>query len=97
MIPFTGGLPHCKRCGYEVESGRDTCPRCQFSPKLKGLRVALAMLMVVVILMTVVMVSPIFSLLLVQVAGVAFLLALLTFVVSFLATPYRFASPFLWL
>lgn len=97
MIPFTDGLPHCKRCGYEVESGRDTCPRCQFSPRLKGLRVALALLMGVVGLMTAVVLLPVLSLLFVQLAGVAFLLALLTFTISFLATPYRFASPFLWL
>ena len=97
MIQFIGGLPHCKRCGYEVESGRDTCPRCQFSPKLKGLKVALAMLMAVVVLMTAVMVLPVFSFLFVQLAGAAFVLALLTFTMSFLATPYRFASPFLWL
>ena len=97
MIPFIGGLPHCKRCGYEVKSGRDTCPRCQFSPKLKGLRVALSMLMAVVVLMTAVIVLPVFGVLLVQLAGVAFVLALVTFTISFLATPYRFASPFLWL
>ncbi len=96
MIPSIGGVPHCRRCGYEYEGKQDACPRCQFSPRAKGLRVALAFLMGVVVLMTAVMFLPAYGHLLVQLAGLAFLLAILALVVSFVASPYRLGSLFLW-
>lgn len=96
MSSIIGGGQECKRCGHDVESGRDTCPNCHFNPKSKGLRVALALLMAVIVLMTAVLLLPFLSLLFVQLAGVAFVLALLVFVVSFMSTPYRFGSLFLW-
>lgn len=96
MSLISGGAPNCKRCGYEVESGRDTCPSCHFNPKSKGLKVALLLLMCVIILMTAVLLLPFLSLLFVQLAGIAFVLSLLVFAISFVATPYRFGSLFLW-
>jgi len=96
MSPIGGGAPNCKRCGHEVESGRDSCPNCYFNPKSKGLRVALLLLLCVIVLMTAVVLLPVLSLLFVRLAGVAFALSMLVFAVSFVATPYRFGSLFLW-
>ncbi len=96
MSSLIGGAQNCKRCGHEVESGSDTCSSCYFNPKSKGLRVALALLMAVIVLMTAVLLLPFLSLLFVRLAGVAFGLALLVFVISFISTPYRFGSLFLW-
>lgn len=96
MLPNFGGTPHCRRCGYEYEGTQDACPRCQFNPKAKGLRIALGFLMAMVILMTAVMLLPVYSILFVRLAVVAFLLSLVTMVVSFLATPHRLGSLFLW-
>ena len=96
MIPFVGGPLHCKRCGHEVERGRDTCRACDYSPKSKGLRVALSLLLVVVVLMTVVMVVPVYQLLLIRLAAIAFVVTVVILVISFLATPHRLGSLFLW-
>lgn len=87
--------PYCKRCEHELERQRDTCPRCQYSPKNEGLRVALGFLLVVVLSVSVMMILPNLGTLLVPVAALAFLLSLVTFAVSFLATPYRLGSLFL--
>lgn len=96
MMPSLGGLQHCKRCGYEYEGKQDACPRCQFSPRAKGLRVSLTFLLVVVVMMSAAMVLPVYGLLFVRVAAVAFLATVLTLVISFVATPYRLGSLFLW-
>lgn len=95
MRPFGGGIPHCKRCGYELDGSEDTCPRCQFSPREKGLRVSLGFLLIVVITMTVLMFLPQHASVLIQFAGLSFLLSLAALVVSFLATPYRLGWLFL--
>jgi len=95
MTPFGNETPYCKRCDYELANGRDTCPKCQFSPRNRGLRVALGLLMVVVLGVSVMMVLPSVGRYLVPVVAVSFLLSVLAFVVSFVATPYRFGSLFL--
>lgn len=95
MLPIRGGIPHCKRCGYELEDGKEICPRCQFSPREKGLRVSLALLMVVVILVTLTMIVPSIGPLLIRLSALSFVLSVVVFVISFLATPYRFGSLFL--
>lgn len=95
MLPFERGVPRCKQCGFELESGADTCPQCQFSPKQKGLRVSLALLMVVVVSISIMMFVPAIGPLLIRLAALAFILSLLVFLVSFLATPSRFGSLFL--
>jgi len=87
--------PECKRCGFELDGSEDTCPRCQFSPREKGLRVAMGFLLLMVILMTITMIVPQYGLWLVRFAAILFLLTLVTFFVSFLATPSRFGSLFL--
>lgn len=96
MSPIGSGASNCKRCGHAVESGSDTCPNCHFNPKAKGLRVALLLLLCVVLLMTAVLLLPFLSLLFVRLAGIAFALSMLVFAVSFVVTPYRFGSLFLW-
>jgi len=90
-----GGDPQCKRCEYELKGGEDTCPRCQFSPREKGLRVAMVFFMGMVALMTITTVVPQYGLWLVRLAIVLFILAFVTLLFSFLATPSRFGSLFL--
>jgi len=85
----------CKRCEYELDGGEDICPRCQFSPRAKGLRISLGLLLAVVVSMTVLMFVPAIGPLLVHVAALSFLLSIAMFLVSFLATPHRFGSLFL--
>lgn len=96
MPSIIGGGQECKRCGHDVESGRDTCPSCHFNPKSKGLKVALTLLLAVIVLMTAVLLLPFLSLLFVRLAALAFVLSLLVFAVSFASTPYRFGSLFRW-
>lgn len=97
MYPF-GGVPHCKRCGFELDGDEEACPRCQFNPRLKGLRVSLGFLMLVVLSMTALMLLAPFwtgpAPYLFNIAALAFVLSFLTFLVSFLATPYRLGSIF---
>lgn len=95
MLPFRGGNLDCQRCGYGLQGGESVCPRCQYSPRQRGLRVALAFLMGVVISMTVVMFLPLLAPLLVGIAALSFVLCFGTIVISFLATPYRFGTVFL--
>jgi flagellar biosynthesis component FlhA len=96
MIPFVGGTPHCKRCGYEVERGRETCRACDYNPKSKALRVALSLLVVVVVSMSVVMMVPIYQLLVIRLAAIAFVLTVVVLLLSFLVTPHRLGRLFLW-
>ena len=96
MIPTIGGTPRCKRCGNDVERGRVSCPACNYNPKSKGLRVALSLLLAVVVLMTAVLLSPVYRLLLIRLAALAFLCSLLAILLSFLATPHRLGRLFLW-
>jgi len=95
VAPILDENTECKRCGYELNSKRDTCPRCQFSPRARGLRVALVFLLGVVVAMTVAMFVPSLGPVLLGLAALSFLLTLLTFAVSFVATPYRFGTIFL--
>lgn len=95
MALIGDGNPQCERCEYDLEGGEDTCPRCQFSPREKGLRVAMAFFMGMVVLMTITTVVPQYGLWMVRVAVVLFILALVTLLFSFLATPSRFGSLFL--
>lgn len=97
MSPIGDGAPHCKRCEYELQGGEETCPQCQYNPRLKGLRIAMGFLMLMVILMTITMVVPQGGVWLVRAAAVLFVLSLVTFFLSFLVTPSRFGSLFLWL
>ena len=70
-----------------MDGGPDTCPRCQYCPKQRGLRVALGFLLVAIVLMTLLFVAPVIGPLLVRLAGLAFLLAVLILFISFIATP----------
>lgn len=95
MLPIGGGQPHCKQCGYEIDRGESTCPRCQFSPRQRGLKVSLWLLMGVVISMSALMMVPSVGRFLIGVGGFAFVLAFVMLFVSFVATPYRLGSLFL--
>ncbi|MES3517669.1 MAG: hypothetical protein PPP58_08405 [Natronomonas sp.] len=97
MLSFGDENPECKRCGHRLESNHETqCPRCQFSPRQRGLQVGLGLLMLVVVLMTVVVLVPEIGGLLLPFVALSFLLSLLTVLASFLVTPSRFGSLFLW-
>ena len=97
MIPNIGGVHRCKRCGHEVDRGRNTCPKCNFNPQSKGLRVALCFLFALVLLMTGVMLSPVHRILMIQLAGLAFVCSVVALLISFVATPHRLGRLFLWL
>lgn len=93
---LSGGLRHCKSCGCELEGGETRCPQCGFTPRQMGIRVALSFLLVVVLAMITVMlplpggIAP----LLLVVAAVSFGLAVITFFIAMVATPYRLGSLF---
>ncbi|MEF8899922.1 MAG: hypothetical protein V5A25_01675 [Halovenus sp.] len=92
MVSVFDESPDCHRCGYELQRGDDTCPKCQFRPKETGLRIAMSFLFMVVVFMTATMIMP--SRLFVMLAGISFLLTLAMFVLSFVARPYRFGALF---
>jgi len=97
VIPFIDGKPCCERCGHELDDGSVTaCPSCQFSPRQKGLRVALIFVMGVVVSMTLLMLSPSAASILLPAAALSFVAAFAVFFLSFLATPSRLGSLFLW-
>lgn len=92
---FNETARNCARCEYELDGGESTCPRCQFSPRDRGLRVSLGLLLVVVGAVTTMLFLPGIGRVLVRIAALSFLLSFLVFFVSFLATPYRLGSLFL--
>lgn len=95
MKVFGETVRNCKRCEYELDGGESICPKCQFSPRDRGLRISLGLLVVVVVSVTLMLFVPGLGRLLVRIAALSFLLAFLVFFVSFLATPYRLGSLFL--
>jgi hypothetical protein len=95
MFPFGSRNPYCKRCEYNLNGGEDICPRCQYSPRQRGLRVALWLLLMVVVFMSVLILVPSIGRVLIGLAGLAFLFSFATLVLSFLATPYRLGGLFL--
>ena len=95
MFPFGSRDPYCKRCDYDLNGGEDICPRCQYSPRQRGLRVAVWLILVVVVCMSVLIVVPSIGRVLIGLAGFAFLFSFVTILISFLATPYRLGGLFL--
>jgi len=91
-------MPHCKRCGCELDGGEEACPRCRFNPKQKGLRLASGLLMAMVLLVSLAMLSsflvPGVGGPMLVLAALSFVLAAVTFFVSFAATPYRLGGLF---
>ena len=92
----SGGLPHCKRCGYELDRTETACPQCNFDPRSTVLRVATGLLMGIVVLVILasvsVFVAPSIGSYLLLGAFVSFLLALVLFLGSMVVTPYRFGG-----
>jgi len=95
MNPFGDGVRRCKRCQAEISGGVETCPSCSYRPKSKGLRVAMVFYFLVIVSMVGMMLLPPLARIFVPIAGVSFLLALVVFVVAFMATPHRFGRLFL--
>ncbi|AXR80506.1 hypothetical protein [Natrarchaeobaculum sulfurireducens] len=100
MRPFHGRTRHCKRCKCELEGGEEGCPQCGFNPRQTGLRVSMGLLLVVVVSMTVLTFPAAFwtglEPFLLGLAVISFGLAVLLFLFSFLATPYRLSTVFAW-
>lgn len=98
MSLFGGGVPHCKRCGCELDGDEEACPRCQFNPRLKGLRVSMGFFMLFVLSITAMaLLLPVWTApgpYLLDLALISFVLSVVIFFISFLATPYRFGSVF---
>lgn len=98
MSPLRGGLPHCKRCGCELEGDEEACPRCGFNPRMKGLRVSMGLFMIVILSMTALtLLAPIWvgpAPFLIGLAAIAFVLSVVVFLLAFLATPYRLGGVF---
>lgn len=98
MSLFGSGQPYCKSCGSEIEGDEEVCPHCSFHPRNIGLRFAGMFMLAVAILFTIViMIGGTWP----YIAGYAmaglyvmFLFAVIAFVISFLATPYRFGGLF---
>lgn len=84
---------YCKRCGWELDGTEESCPRCGFNPRQKGVRVSMMLFMGFILLMTaVIVVLPVWNApgpYLIALAAVAFVLAIVTFLVSLVATPHR--------
>lgn len=95
MSLFGDARRRCKRCHNEIERGAETCPRCHYSPKEKGLRVALVLLLLMVLVVTAMMIVPQAGSILIPIAGASFLLAVVVLVLSFAATPHRLGRLFL--
>lgn len=95
MFPLRGGDLDCQRCGYELQGGESVCPRCQYSPRQRGLKVSLSFLMALIILMSGAIIFPTIGPIAVGLAALSFILSFITFIISFLARPYRFGTLFL--
>lgn len=95
MIPTTRDQPHCKRCDFELDPGKETCPECHYNPREKGIRLSMGFLLIVVVAMTITMLAPGFGPVLIVIAGLAFVLSFATFLLSFLVTPHRLGRLFL--
>lgn len=90
--------PYCKSCNSEIEGTEEVCPHCGFHPRNVGLRYAALFMIGVALLFSFVILAggtwP-------YLAGYAmlgvfllFIVAIVVFVISFLATPYRFGGIF---
>lgn len=90
--------PYCKRCGYEIESGKERCPECGYNPRQKGLKLAMGFFLLFVITMTLIILllqfAPGVTSSLLLLAMLFFALAMLTYFISLLATPYRLGGLF---
>lgn len=91
-------MPHCKRCGLELDQEVTVCPRCHFAPKQIGLRFAGGGMVVLVFSMVIAQligtVRPGLSVWLVLLGVIAFACSLVLFVVAMAATPYRLGGLF---
>ena len=98
MLPFGGGMPHCKRCGLELDGGEESCPRCHFNPKQMAMKLATVMLIGAIALIPLAYLSlfviPRAGSYLVSGSFLLFGLAAVVFVLGLAVTPYRFGRLF---
>ena len=98
MLPFGGGMPHCKRCGLELDGDEESCPRCQFNPKQMAMKLATVMLIGAIAMIPLaylsLFVGPRAGPYLVRGSYILFALAAAVFVLGLAVTPYRFGSLF---
>lgn len=93
-----GGMPHCKRCKVELSGTQHVCPRCNFAPKQIGLWWAalcvMGMVVAMILAQVVATVNTRIAFYFLLLAPVAFIGALLLFILAMLSTPYRFGRLF---
>lgn len=96
MRTLLRGIPHCPRCGRELEGGEEQCPHCGFNPRQFGFQLALALLIASVALILLAVVSvytvPAIGSYLLLGAFLLFPLAGIVVLVSFVVTPARLGT-----
>lgn len=84
---------HCHQCGNHLEQSVEMCPHCSFHPRNEGLRYAGILMMLVAILMSIVVLGggtwPYLAAYGMLGVFLLFGLAVVAFVVAFVATPHR--------
>ena len=84
---------HCTRCGNHLEEKVEMCPHCSFHPRNEGLRYAGVLMMIVAILMSLVVLGggtwPYLAAYGMLGVFIVFGLAVIAFVIAFVATPHR--------
>ncbi len=98
MSIFHPTHPACSNCQADLEGNEEVCPYCGFHPRNEGLKWAGVLLLVVVILYTATIFlaqwDPFIAAYVMVGVFICFFLSFIAFVISFLATPYRFGSLF---
>ena len=98
MLGRSDREPYCKRCGADLDGGEETCPECGYNPRQKGIKLAMGFFLLFVISMSLIIVllkiAPGVTPYILIFAMGFFALAMVTYFVSLLATPYRLGGLF---
>ena len=98
MLGINDRDPYCKHCGSDLDGGQEQCPECGYNPRQKGLKLAMGFFLLFVISMSLIIVllqfAPGVTSYLLLLAMLFFALAMSTYFISLLATPYRLGGLF---
>lgn len=101
MSRFRAKNPYCVRCREPIEGTEESCPACSFSPKDRGMRIAIYCFATVIVGMSIATillgVYPQVALLAMLLSGLAFVVTVVVMLIAFAATPHRFGRLFLHL
>lgn len=90
--------PYCKSCLTAIEGTEESCPHCGFHPRNSGLRYTGGLMIAVAVLFSVVTLTggtwPHLAGYVFLAMLIAFGLAVISFIIAFMATPYRFGGLF---